>query len=266
MLIFGEKINTVNKDVANALNKRDEMFFKNLVKMQLESGIVDVIDVNVGSDITIEPDNMKWVLSCIENLIQGKVTLSIDSSSPKTIIEGIEQLKNKKGAFINSITLEEKRYKELLPLAKKYDLNIIALPVDNKGIPSNSDERLEVAKKIVKIVESYDINLSRLYIDCLVQPIALSRVNAIESLDTIKKIKNYLPSIKTFICLTAISFGMPNRNLINRNFLSLLFREEIDSIILNPLDDELINNLFAIKLLLGKDENCLGYIKRMKGK
>lgn len=266
MQIIGEKINTVNKNVAHALNVREELFFKNLVQLQLESRIVSVIDVNVGSDISIEPDNMKWVLSCIEGLIQGKVSLSIDSSSPNTIIEGIKQLENKKGTFINSITLEEERYKELLPLAKKYDLNIIALPVDNKGIPSNSDERLEIARKIVKLVESYDIDLSRLYIDCLVQPVALSSKNAIEALNTIKKIKDYLPSTKTIICLTAVSFGLPNRRLINRNFLSLLLKEEIDSIILDPLDNELITNLFATELLLGKDENCLNYIKKMRVK
>lgn len=266
MIIIGEKINTINKDVAHALNIKNELFFKNLVKKQIDSGIVDVIDVNVGSDIKIEPNNMKWVLSCIESLIDDKVTFCIDSSNPQTIIEGIEQLKNKKETFINSITLEEKRYKELLPLAKKYDLNIIALPVNNKGIPSTSTERLELSKKIIKIVEGYDIDLSRLYIDCLVQPIALSNQNAIEALDTVKKIKNYLPQVRTVICLTAISFGMPNKKLIRESFLSLLLREGIDSIILDPLDSELIDNLFTIELLLGKDENCLSYINRMRGK
>ena len=231
MIIIGEKINTINKDIAYALNKRDELLFKNLVKTQIDSGIVDVIDINVRSDMVIEPDNMKWVLACIENLINDKVTLAIDSSNPITIIQGIEQLKNKKEVYINSITLEENRYKDLLPLAKKYDLNIIALPINNKNIPSTSKERFDIAKKIVDLVKSYKIDLSHLYIDCLVQPIAFSTQNAIESLDTIKKIRDYLPQVKTLICLTAISFGMPDKNLIRESFLTLLLREKIDAII-----------------------------------
>ncbi|MBC8387989.1 MAG: dihydropteroate synthase [Actinobacteria bacterium] len=266
MIIFGEKINTINEGVANALNKRDRLFFKNLALSQLNSGIVDVIDVNVGSDVAIEPDNMRWAVSCIEKAIGNRVPLSIDSSNPKTIIAGIKEITNKKGSYINSITFEENRYKKLLPLAKEYNLNIIALPIDDSGIPKSSQERVKIAEKIAGLVESYGISLSKLYIDCIVEPISLSSKNALISLHTIAKVKKNIPSVKTFICLTAISFGLPNRKIINRNFASLLLREEIDSIILDPLDKELVLNLFATKLLLGKDENCKGYMRYIKSK
>jgi 5-methyltetrahydrofolate--homocysteine methyltransferase len=266
MLIIGEKINTVNKNVAVALKNRDKTYFQYLASAQIDSGIVDVIDVNVGLDADLEPAYMKWMVSCVEEVTANKVPLSIDSSSPKAIIAGIERLKNKEGAFINSITIEEGRHKDLLPLAKEYGLNIIALPIDSRGIPQSAENRLKNAAKIVDLIMSYDISLSNLYIDCIVEPISLACDKARISLDTVKKVKKYIPEVKTFICLTAISFGLPDRKLINRNFLSLLLREGIDSIILDPLDKALIETLFATELLLGEDEYCQDYLDLFRKK
>ena len=106
MKIFGEKINTINKEVEEALKKKDADFFRDITITQIKSGIVDVIDVNVGSDAMVEPDNMRWAVEIVEEAVSGKVTLSIDSSYPKTIIAGFEKLKNKSNSYINSITLE----------------------------------------------------------------------------------------------------------------------------------------------------------------
>lgn len=266
LIIFGEKINTINPEVAKALKKKDVEFFRNLALIQLKSGVVDVIDINVGSDIDIEPSNMIWAVTCIEDVVGDKVRLSIDSSNPETIIAGIKQLRDKKSTFINSITLEENKYKKLLPLAKEYDLQIIALPIDQYGIPSTAEKRLKLAIKLVNLVEKYHIDPEKLFIDCLVQPIALSPYNAQVSLDTIRMIKKHILSVKTFICLTAISFGLPERRLINRNFISLLINENIDSIILDPLDKDLIDNIYSIKMLLGKDENCMNYINYIRSR
>lgn len=266
MLIIGEKINTVNSRVAIALKNKDKPFFQNLASAQIDSGIVDAIDVNVGLDPDQEPAYMKWMVSCVEEVTANKVPLSIDSSSPEAIIAGIEEIENKEGAFINSITIEESRHKDLLPVAKEYGLNIIALPIDRGGIPQTAENRLKNAEKIVDLAISHDISPSKLYIDCIVEPISLSCDKARISLDTVKKVKKYIPEVKTFICLTAISFGLPDRKLINRNFLSLLLREGIDSVILDPLDKEVIETLFTTKLLLGEDEYCQDYLELFRKK
>ena len=266
MLIFGEKVNTINPDVAEALYRKDKSFFKNLVKLQLDSGIIDVLDINVGSDAEVEPDNMRWAVNFIEELIGNKAVLSIDSANPDTIIAGINQVKNKKGTFLNSITLKKQRHENLLPLAKKYNLNIIALPIDSKGVPPSAKQRLELAQKIVELVNNYCIDTSKLFIDCIVQPISLSTDNALVSLETIRLIKKHIPFVKTFICLTAISFGLPNRKLVNRSFLSLLIKEGIDSIILDPLDKDLVDELYTAKALLEKDKNCMDYINYIRNK
>jgi cobalamin-dependent methionine synthase I len=261
MLIFGEKINTINKKVAEALEAKDSQFFKNLTLSQVGSGIVDVIDINVGSDAHIEPDNMRWAVDIVQTATEGKIILSIDSSSPKTIIAGIEQVKNKKGLFLNSITLDESRHKELLPIAKQYDLNIIALPIDKNGIPDSTDKILNLALKLAELAKDNGISLDKLYIDCIIEPVSISTKNALVSLDTVSAVNKNIPQVKTFICLSAVSFGLPDRKLVNRNFLTLLIDRNIDAIILDPLDSDLVSNLYTANLLTDKDQNCLSYLK-----
>lgn len=266
MIVFGEKINTINKDVLNALNKKDESFFRNLALSQVYTGIVDVIDVNVGSDFSVEVENMQWAVPIVEESAGSKVSLAIDSSNPKAIIAGLEKLSNKKGAFINSITLDEDKYKVLLPLAKEYDLKVIALPIDKTGVPRSSIQRVKLAEKLVEIVNSYGISLSKLYIDCIIEPISISDINAITALETLISIKKEIPEVKTFICLSAVSFGLPNRKLVNRNFATLLIERGIDSIILDPLDKDLALSIFITKVLLGKDEYCQKYLEYIRSK
>ncbi len=182
MKIFGEKINTINKNVDLALQKKDSEFFKNLTSSQLNSGIVDVIDINVGSDVAIEPDNMRWVVGIVEEVTSGKVPLAIDSSSPKTIIAGVEKLKIKNNSYINSITLDESRHKELLPIAKDYDLNLIALPMNRDGIPKSADGRLKLAYKLAELAKDNNIPLEKLFIDCIIEPVSIGDYSALVAL------------------------------------------------------------------------------------
>jgi len=266
VLIFGEKINTINKNVDLALQKKDSEFFKNLTSSQLNSGIVDVIDVNVGSDAAIEPDNMRWAVGIVEEVTAGKIPLSIDSSSPKTIIAGIKELKNKDNSYINSITPQESRHKELLPVAKDYNLNLIGLPMNKDGIPKSADGRLKLAYGLAELVKDSSIPLEKLFIDCIIEPVSIGDDSALIALETVSKIKANIPEVNTIICLTAVSFGLPSRKLINRNFLSLLIKEDIDSIILDPLDPGVVDSLYATTLLTGKDQSCMEYIKYIKSK
>ncbi len=266
MLIFGEKINTINKNVDLALQNKDSKFFKNLASAQLDSGIVDVIDINVGSDAAIEPDNMRWAVGIIEEITGGKVPLSIDSSSPKTIIAGIEKLKIKDNSYINSITPEESRHKDLLPIAKDYNLNLIALPIKKDGVPKSAEGRLKLAYGLAELVKDSNIPLEKIFIDCIIEPVSIRDDSAIVALETVGKIKTNIPEVNTIVCLTAVSFGLPCRKLINRNFLSLLIKEGIDSVILDPLDAGVVSSLYSANLLTGKDISCKEYIKYIKSK
>ena len=214
----------------------------------------------MGSDAAIEPDNMRWAVEIVEEVTDGKFPLSIDSSSPKTIIAGIENLKNKDNSYINSITPEESRYKDLLPVAKDYNLNLIALPMNKDGVPKSADGRLKLAYGLTELVKDSSIPLEKLFIDCIIEPVSIGDDSALIALETVSKIKANIPEVNTIICLTAVSFGLPSRRLINRNFLSLLIREGIDSVILDPLDAGVVDSLYASFLLTGKDQSCMEYI------
>lgn len=264
MFLIAEKINTINKKVSEALVKKDRKFFEELTVKQLESKIINAIDINIGSDISVEPENMKWVVKIVESVTEGKIPLSIDSPNPDTIIAGFEAMKNKKDAFINSISLQSGRYEKLIPLAKEYDLNIIALPIEKSDIPNNSRKRSEIAQRIAAVVNNFDIPLSRLYIDCLVAPIAISTNNALASIDTLKNIKKNIPECKTIICVTGISFGIPNKETLNSRFLTILAYEGIDSILMDPFDRQVMDTIYATNLILGKDEFCMNYLKHSK--
>ena len=266
MIVFSENINTINKDIASALEKKDRDFFVKLVRSLTASGAVDVIDINVGSFAGEESGNMKWMVPIVEEVTGGKIPVSIDSSSPEAIIAGIGELKNKNGGFINSITLEKSRYQDLIPLAKEQDMNIIGLPIDKNGIPRSSKERLDLAYRLVEIVSRNGISPEKLYIDCIIEPVSVSAGSAVAALETIAKVKENIPEVKTFICLTAVSFGLPERKLLNRNFLTLLLKEGIDAVILNPLDKELLSNLFASNALLDKDFYCQDYMGFIKNR
>ena len=266
MLIFGENINTINKDVASALASKNSDFFSELVKSQIGTGFVDVVDVNVGSFAEEEPGNMEWIIPVVEEVTRGEIPLSIDSSNPEAILTGIHILKNKKGAFINSITLEKSRYQDLIPVAKEHDLNIIGLPIDEKGVPPSAEERLALANKLVELLDKNKISPDRLYIDCIIEPISVSDDRASIALETLALLKKNIPEANTFICLTAVSFGLPNRRLLNSNFLTLLLKEEIDAVILNPLDVKIISNLLATNALLGKDFYCQNYLSFFRKK
>jgi 5-methyltetrahydrofolate--homocysteine methyltransferase len=265
MLIFGENINTINKKVAEALENKDSSFFTNLVDAQIESGVVDVIDINVGSFGGEETPNMEWLVPIVEKRVGGRAKISIDSSDPGTIVIGINKLDDKKGAIINSITLEESRHKDLIPLARELDLDIIGLPIDENGIPDNSEKRLKLAHKLVDLVENNGISRKKLLIDCIIEPVSVSTKNGLIALETVAKIKENIPDVKTFICLTAVSFSLPERKLLNRNFLSLLIKEGIDAVILNPLDRGLLSDLYATRALTDKDFYCQDYLNFMRG-
>jgi len=261
MILIAEKINTINKKVAEALEKKDVDFFRNMATSQTESGRVDAVDINVGSDISKEPHNMKWAVSVVEETLDGRVPLSIDSPNPETIIAGFDAMKEKKGSYINSVTLQGEKYKELLPLAKEHDLNIIAMPIGQKQIPSTADKRYKNSYIISEIINDYGIPLERLYLDCLVTPISISKDNAKISLDTLKLIKKNITQARTIICIASISFGLPGKSVLNSIFLSLLAQEGLDAVLMDPFDKGVMGAIHALDVLQGKDEYCINYLK-----
>lgn len=257
MIIIGERINTVRKSIASAVEKKDAAYIQEEAVKQVQAG-ADVLDVNVGSRLEDEPTNMEWAVKVIQEV--ADTPLCIDSPHPETIKAGFKACKNKRRAWANSITLEKGRIEGILPLTKEYQSLVVALCMDKNGIPGTVQGRVQVAKKIAEVVSRYGIPKGNLYLDALIEPVAIDSKKGILALDTIRELKTSLPEAKTIICLSAVSFGLPERRLLNRTFLPFLMEAGLDAIILDTVDRKLMTVLKATQVLLDKDENCLQYI------
>jgi cobalamin-dependent methionine synthase I len=263
MFIIGEKINTVNPRVLRAVEERDAPFISDLAQVQARAG-AEIIDVNVGSHPSAEPGNMRWAVERIQEIVD--LPLAVDSPNPQAVRAGLEACHNKEQAWANSVTLEKARLEGLLPGVAEYGCTVVGLCMDERGLPPTPAGRLEVAKRLADEVERRRIAPDKLYLDALVEPISVESKAALVSLETLRAIRSALPEIKTVICLSGISFGLPARRLLNRVFLPLLLQAGVDAIFMDPLDRRLMAALRASQALLGHDAHGLKYIAAYRSK
>jgi len=254
MLIIGERINASRKSILQAIQERNTSFIQEEAKRQVESG-AQMLDVNAGVRVRQEPEDIAWLVRTIQEVVN--VPLCIDSPNPLAIEAGLSLHKGR--AMVNSITLEEKRLKGILPLVKQYGSLVVALTMSENKMPETAKDRLDISREIIKIIQKENIPLENLYIDPLVHPISTDKNNAIIVLESIRMIKETF-SVKIITGLSNISFGLPNRPLINRTFLAMALSAGLDSALIDPLDKEIMATLRATEALLGQDEYCLQYL------
>jgi 5-methyltetrahydrofolate--homocysteine methyltransferase len=257
MLIVGERINTFKKSVMRAYEQKDAEFIRSEVLRQAEAG-AEVIDLNAGSSLEVEPENMRWAVKIAQEAVD--LPLSIDSPNPGTIQAGFAACRRPELAWVNSVTLEKERLEELLPLAREHGCPLVALCRDSEGLAQDGGQRVEVGKRIADTVDRAGISLDKLYLDTLIEPISVHSDAAMVSLATLEGLKRALPGIKTIISLSGVSFGLPGRKLLHRVYLPLLMRGGLDAVFLDPLDRALMSAIKAAEALLGRDEFCMGYI------
>lgn len=255
MLVVGEKINTSVPGVEEAVKAKDETFIQNLARKQVEAG-ADILDINVGTRIHSEVGDIKWITKVVQETVS--VPLCIDSPSSKAIEAGLAECKSK--VMVNSITAERERMEGILPLLKKYSSKIIALTMDGRGIPEDVDQRCEIAEKLIGILTEAGIPLENIYIDPLIRPISTDSSSGLIVLNSIERIMRSFKGVHTICGLSNISFGLPKRALLNRSFLLMAMSRGLDSVILDPLDREMMAAVRTGEALLGKDEHCLNYL------
>jgi 5-methyltetrahydrofolate--homocysteine methyltransferase len=255
MLIIGERINASRKSIAEAIECLDTDVIKNEAKTQVEAG-ADYIDVNAGTFPRKEAEYLQWVIETVQEATD--YPLSIDSSDPdviKTVIPFV-----KKNLIINSISLEPARLRGILPLAAEYRAKVIAICESEDKIAETTKDKLRMAHQLVESVTKEGIPLNDLYIDPLVYPLATNDQSAMATLDAIEVIMKEFPGVHTTCGLTNVSYGIPNRKLINRSFLTAAVTRGLNSAILDPTDTQLFGALKAALLVAGKDEFCSEYL------
>jgi cobalamin-dependent methionine synthase I len=256
MLIVGELINTSRSVVSESVGKKDDNFIRELAKKQAEAG-AHYIDINCGTIGAKEPEVMKWLIDNVKQVVD--TPLSIDSSNPAVMDLGLATA-GSDNIILNSISSETDRYKGMLPLALKYKTRVIALAMDDRGIPKTADEKFKVGKQLIENLAKEGIPAENIYLDLLVQPLSVSDKSGLELLNALKMFKEQMPEVKIISALSNISFGLPNRKLLNRIFLVQSFTMGMDAYILNPTDKEVMGFVYATEALIGKDRYCGKYL------
>lgn len=256
MIIIGEKLNGTIKTVAQAIKSRDSGFVRDLATRQLDSR-ADYIDICSGV-----PEQDAEVLLWMIDLIQADhpdVRFSIDSPNPDTILTCMEKCKNP--GIINSVSLENGKTEKLFPaVADKKGWNVIALLLDNTGMPTTVEKRMQNFEGIMESARRFGIAENRLFIDPLVFSVATTPEGFLNFIGASKQIRESHPDIHIISGLSNISFGLPYRKAINHAFLIGAMMNGMDSAIMDPLNRDMLGGVYATEALLNYDEYCIEYL------
>ncbi len=255
MLIIGERINTSRKPVNQAVADRDAAYIQTDVTSQIDSG-AHLIDVNAGSRRKSEVDDLLWLIEVIQDCLP-EVRLCIDSPNPETLSAVLDQVKHP--PMLNSTTGEKSRFQAMASIIQRRACDIVALCIDDRGIPKSAEQAFEKAGQLISDLEALGMNRESIYVDPVIQAVSTNQNAALMVLETIDRIRREFQGIN-FICgLSNISFGLPKRPLVNRAFLTLAMQAGLNAAIVDPLDKTLMSTLRATAVLLGQDPWCQVY-------
>ena len=256
--VCGERLNpTGKKRIKEAIINRDfDLLVSEGIKQQ-DAG-ADILDLNVGVPKIDEPAVMRAVCEKVQEYID--LPLQIDSSNRDAIEQGVRYYNGI--PLINSVNGEQSVMDSLFPIAKKYGAVVLGLTLDENGIPKTAKERFEIAKRIVTEAEKYGIPRHKIMIDTLVLTASAEQALVKETVKALTLVRSL--GVMTALGVSNVSFGLPNRPLINRTFLAVAMQAGLTMPILNPLDSEMMGAVRAFKVLSGIDENSADYIEVYK--
>ena len=254
--VIGERINpTGKKRFKTAILENDMDYILKQAIEQIEAG-AEILDVNVGLPEIDEEELMESTIKELQSIID--VPLQIDSAK-KNVIERALRVYNGK-PIVNSVNGEDKILDSILPLVKKYGAAVVGLTLDNNGIPKDYKERVKIAEKIVKKAIEYGIKKEDVYIDCLALTVSAQQEEVMDTLKALRIVKKKL-GVKTILGISNISFGLPNRDIINETFLAVALGNGLDLPIMNPNKEGMMNVINSFKVLNNNDRGAKRYIE-----
>lgn len=254
-ILIGERINpTGKKRFKQALLENDIGYILQEAVSQQAKG-VHVLDVNVGLPGIDEAQmltNSVCELQCVTDL-----PLQIDSSDPVAMESALRRYNGK--AMINSVNGKEENLNAIFPLVKKYGGFVVALTLDEKGIPSTVDGRMKIARKILLTAALYGINKKDIIFDPLAMTVSADKMSAVTTLETVKKITEQL-GCNTSLGVSNVSFGLPSRDLVNAAFFTTAMENGLSAAIMNPYSERMMEAYYSFNVVKGLDENCMDFI------
>ena len=258
-VMIGERINpTGRKLLSEEMSKGDFSRVEQDTLAQVAAG-AHMLDVNAGIPLADEPKILADTIKLVQSLTD--VPLSIDSSIVAALQAGLEVYQGK--ALLNSVTGEEERLEEVLPLVKKYGCAVVAISNDETGISEDPDVRFAVAKKIVDRAKDYGIPSSDIVVDPLVMPIGALNSAGMQVIKLVRRLQSEL-KVNTTCGASNISFGLPNRHGLNSSFLSMAMGAGMTSAIMNPLHNEEVTSIKGADVMMGVDPECRRWIKTFR--
>ncbi len=260
MIIIGEKINTSLKAIRPAVESMDTEVIQDMARRQVEAG-ANYIDVNCGTFPFKEPELLEWLVKTVQEVIS--VPLCIDSPSPKALEVALKANKTIK-PLINSITAEKERIDAILPLVVEYNTSIIALCMDDNGMPETADDRVKIAEGLIETMTKQGIKLEDIFIDPMIRPVSTGAHYGVVALETIRRVMAEFPGVHTTCGLSNVSFGIPARKIVNQAFLISAIGAGLDCAILDPLDKKIMSFVYAAELIQGKDDYCMNFLSAFR--
>lgn len=256
MIVIGELINGMYKDVGKAIANKETDVIQHLAEDQVRAG-ASVLDVNTGPYSKNPKDDMKWLVESIQRVTD--VSLALDSTKPDVIEEGLKLVK--KRAIINSTSADDDKMDRIFTLAKKYNAQVIGLAMDKSGVPNSKEKRLELAATIMAKAMDFAIASEDMFLDPIVLPVNVAQTQGFEVLESIREFRMLSdPAPQTTVGLSNVSQGTKFRPLVNRTFLTMAIANGLTSAILDPLDKDLMDAMITAELVLNKNIYCDSFL------
>ena len=258
-VIIGERINpTGRKILAAEMLAGDYSRVESDARAQIEAG-AHMLDVNAGIPLADEPAILARAIELVQSITD--VPLSIDSSIVAALEAGLAVYKGK--ALVNSVTGEEERLEQVLPLVKKFGAAVVAISNDETGISEDPDVRFAVAKRIVERAQDHGIPVSDVVVDPLVMPIGAINQAGVQVMRLVRRLRDEL-KVNTTCGASNVSFGLPNRDGINSAFLTMAIASGLTSAITNPLHLETVKACMGADVMMGHDPDCARWIRKFR--
>lgn len=259
-LIVGERINpTGKKRLKEALKNNDMSYISQEAVKQRDAG-ADILDVNVGLPEINEKEMMVSAVKTLQSVTD--LPLQIDSSEPAVIEAALRHYNGR--ALINSVNGKQEVMDAVFPIVKKYGGMIIALALDEDGIPASAEGRVKIAEKIIAEAEKHGIRRKDIVVDALTLTVSAQQKESAQTLDALEMIKKQL-GVKTILGVSNISFGLPCREIISSAFFALALGKGLDLCIINPCSAMMMNSYYSYCALAGYDADCRKYIDVYSG-
>lgn len=255
--IIGERINPTGKKKMKEALLEDNLEYIIEEAMLQERAGAHALDVNVGLPKIDEPAKIVEVIRLIQEI--SNLPLQIDSSDVDALERGCRYYNGK--PLINSVNGKLENMEAVLPIAKKYGAAVIALTLDEGGIPDNAEDRYAIAEKIMKKAAEYGIPKEDIIVDTLVLTVSAQQKEVMETIKTVRLVKERL-GLCTSLGVSNVSFGLPSRPLINKTFLTMAMTAGLDVAIINPMSKDMMEAIDAFRVLANQDHEAKDFIEK----